>query len=402
MKILHVIPSLAARDGGPTKVTLEMCRALNRRGHEASIYTTNADGRGCLDVPLRRGIDVGGVEVVYFPINGGNYYKVSMAMRQALRENIPRFDVVHAHALYQFPSTAAAWHARRSGVPYVVQPHGCLDPYLYRRRVLRKRLYELVIERRNLAAAAAVHFASAEEMRLAQSLGLPLRGMVVPPGVEFEDGAAADSHTADTLWPELAGKTVLLFLSRINFKKGLDILAQAFGQIQRARPDTRLAIAGPDTDGYAAQVRGFLAAAGVLPATLFTGMLLGREKAAILRRASLFLLPSYSENFGVAVVEAMAAGLPVVISDRVNIWQEIAAARAGIAVEAAAGEVAKAALGLLNDPALAAAMGERGRRLARSQFSWFAAGDRLVQLYESTITARAAGTLRAGPTPAAG
>jgi glycosyltransferase involved in cell wall biosynthesis len=374
-----------------------MCRAMNQRGHQASVYATNADGEGCLDVPLCRGVDVRGVEVVYFPIDGGNYYKLSLSMSRALRDHVRRFDIVHVHSLYQFPSSAAAYHCRRLGVPYVIQPHGSLDPFLFKRRALRKRLYEFWIERRNLAAAAAVHFASAEEMRLAQSLGLKFRGAVVPLGVEVEDVTVADGHAADALWPELAGKTVLLFLSRINFKKGLAIVAKAFGRIHRARPDTRLVIAGPDTDGYGARVREWLAAAGVLDATTFTGMLLGEKKAALLQRASLFLLPSYSENFGLAIVEAMAAGLPVVISDRVNIWREIAAARAGVAVTPEAEQVATAALALLGDPAAARDMGERGRRLASERFSWRTTGDRLVQLYEEIIAARSSGALRAAP-----
>jgi len=152
MRILHVIPSLAPRDGGPAKAAIEMCRELLRRGEHTQIYTTSADGSGCLDVPLGWQTEVGGVTVTYFPINGSHYYKYSSALTAALRTNVSKFDVVDIDSLYQFPSTAAAHYCRKHGVPYIVRPHGALDPYLYRRHSLRKRLYEVLIERRNLAA----------------------------------------------------------------------------------------------------------------------------------------------------------------------------------------------------------------------------------------------------------
>lgn len=382
MRILHVIPSLALRDGGPSKAVIEMCRELRRRGHRPRIYTTNTDGDGCLTAPLERVTEVGGVEVVYFPVNSGHYYKLSSSLGSALKDTVGRFDAVHVHALYQFPSTAAAYHCRRCGIPYIVQPHGSLDPYLYRRHPLRKRLYEAMIERRNLSRAAAVLFTSAEEMALARSLGLRFRGAVVPLGVETKETTIGARDTLDRLWPELKGRRVLLFLGRIHPVKGLDVLARGFGELHRARSDIHLVIAGPDSVGYAVQVREWLAKEEALEATTFTGMATGESKAALLRCADLFVLPSYTESFGIAAVEAMAAGLPVVISNRVKIWREVAAARAGLIVNPDAGELAKAALMLLGDPLLAREIGARGVRLTREQFSWSAAGDGLIRLYQ--------------------
>lgn len=385
MRVLHVIPSIAARDGGPSKAVIEMCDALNRRGHDSQIYTTNVDGEGRLDVPLGQMVEVGGAKVTCFPVSGGHYFKVSAAMAAELKKNVGRFELVHAHALYQFPSSAAAHYCRKYAVPYVLQPHGSLDPYLYRRHTLRKRLYEALIERRNLAAAAAVLFTSAEEMSLAKMSGLSFYGAVVPLGVKLDEPAAGIERQADAIWPQLAGKRVVLFLGRITPVKALDILAPAFGELKRVHPDVHLVIAGPDIDGYAAQVRGWLAEARALDGVTFTGMVRGEKKAALLSRANLFVLPSYSENFGIAAGEAMAAGLPVVISNRVKIWREIHAAGAGLVVTPAAGEVANAMFALLDNPESAKEMGERGRRLMREKFSWRAAGDQLVALYERIV-----------------
>lgn len=385
MQILHVIPSLTARDGGPAKAAIEMCRELLRRGEHTQIYTTSDDGTGCLDVPLGWQTEVGGVTVTYFPINGSHYYKYSSALAAALRRNVSKFDLVDIDSLYQFPSTAAAHYCRKHGVPYIVRPHGALDPYLYRRHSLRKRLYAVLIERRNLAAAAAVHFTTTEEMRLAKLSGLRFRGAVASLGVEFEAAPEDWECIVNVTWPELRGKEVVLFLSRINFKKGLDILAHAFGRIHQERKDVQLVIAGPDNEGYGADVRKLLAAETCLSSVAFTGMVQGALKAALFKRARLFVLPSYTENFGIAVVEAMGASLPVVISNRVNIWREIAGAGAGLVVSPDAREVAKAMLMLLDNPSLAKEMGKHGRCLAREKFSWQVAGDQHLRLYQEVV-----------------
>jgi glycosyltransferase involved in cell wall biosynthesis len=385
MRILHVISSVAPRYGGPSKAVVEMCRELARRGERAEIYTTNVDVDGCLDVPLERAVEADGVRITYFPIEALSLYKISRPLAGALRSSIPDFDVVHVHSLYQFPATVAAHYCRRYEVPYIVRPHGTLDPFLYRRHRMRKWLYEALWERRNLAAAAAVHFTAEEEMELASSLGLHFRGVVVPLGVDLEEPPPSDCLMA-CFWPETAGKKVILFLGRINFKKGLDVLARAFGAIARDRNDVHLLVAGPDSEGYGSQVRHWLREEGVLHKATFVGMLAGERKGVALTQSAIFVLPSYTENFGIAVVEAMAAGLPVVISNRVNIWREVSRGGAGIIVEPQARATADAMNLLLGDPAMAARMGVCGSRLAREHFTWESAGAKLVELYRQVVS----------------
>jgi glycosyltransferase involved in cell wall biosynthesis len=250
MRILHVIPSLAARDGGPAKAAIETCRELLRCGEDVELYTTNADGGSYCDVPLGRAVRVRGVPVTYFPVVASYYYKISPRLASGLKTAVSGFDIVHINSLYQFPSTVAAYYCRRYGVPYVIRPHGTLDPFLFRRHRPRKWLYEILFERRNLRGAAAVHFTTMEELQLARSLGLRFRSLVAPLGVDFEEAPDDWEDILDSAWPELFGKEVVLFLSRINFKKGLDILARAFGRIHRERKQAQLVIAGPDNEGY--------------------------------------------------------------------------------------------------------------------------------------------------------
>lgn len=386
MRVLHVIPSVAPGFGGPSKAVVEMARAAIRRGVRAEIFTTNVDLRGSMEVPLCSPVQTEGVPVTYFPVDFSHYYKVSLTLASALRNAIPAQDLVEIHSLYQFPSTAAAHYSRRFGVPYLLGPHGALDPFLFRRHRPRKLVYELCAERHNLSAAARVHFTSQEEMELARRTGIRMKPAVVPLGVDADAPLSRDEDRICQRWPELRGRRTLLFLGRINFKKGLDILSSAFSQLARERTDLHLMIAGPDSAGYARRVRDWLRRAGVLDRVTFTGMLQGADKALAFSAATAFLLPSYTENFGIAVVEAMAASVPVIITRRVNIWREIVEAGAGMATEPRADEFSAAIRSLLDGPAAARAMGEAGRTLYLREYTWDTAGARLLDLYATVIS----------------
>jgi glycosyltransferase involved in cell wall biosynthesis len=388
LRILHVIASLAPRYGGPSQVCLELCGELARRGERVSIFTTDIDGAGRLDLPRQHPERAGGADVRSFPVQWPRRYVTSWPLARALRRAIPEHDIVHIHSLYLFPSTVAAHYCRRADVPYLVRPHGTLDPYMFRRHRARKWVYERLFEWRNLQRAAALHFTSLEEQELTRPLRLRAPGVVVPPGVHVERyaGPTAEGGTPAP-WEEAPGRRVIHFLGRLNFKKGLDLLARAFADLARRRRDLHLVLAGPDDEGYGREVRGWLAEAGVLERCTFTGMLLGAPKLAALHRADVFVLPSYSENFGVAVVEAMACGLPVVVSDRVNIWREIAQARAGRVVPCEAAAVTRGLAAVLDDPRRRD-MGERGRLLVAERFTWAAAGARMLAAYHGILNGR--------------
>ncbi len=389
MKILHVIASLAPRYGGPSKACLDLCREMARRGERVAIYTTNIDGNGELNVPLGLPVCRDGVEIRYFPVQPPRYYKFSLPLARALRTAIPQCDLVHIHSLYLFPSTAAAHYCRHYGIPYLIRPHGTLDPYLYGRHRRRKWIYERLFEWRNLNKAAAIHFTTVEEQELARPLGLKSPGVVVPIGMNLQDyDDAPPAGTFRAVHPEMHGQKIILFLGRLNFKKGLDLLAKAFGEVGRKRDDVHLVVAGPDDDGYGVQVRRWLKAEGVLEKSTFTGMLLGADKLAALRDADVFVLPSYTENFGIAVVESMAMGLPVVISNKVNIWREVVQAHGGLVVNCDVQEVGQALLTLLQAPALGKEMGKHGRQLVEERFTWEVVGEQMVQVDRQILSQR--------------
>jgi glycosyltransferase involved in cell wall biosynthesis len=305
-----------------------------------------------------------------------------------LRQKIPAVDLAHIHSLYLFHNLVAGHYCRRYGTPYLVRPQGILDPFIYRRHRWRKRLMEYLFENRNIRRAAALHFTAAEEAELAAPFSFQTPGLVVPLGINYDEFAVLpEPGSFRRRYPEIGDKPIILFFGRVNFKKGLDILARAFGAVARRRPDVHLVIAGPDNEGWGARVHTWLDAEGVLGRTTFTGMLLGPDKFAVLRDANLFVLPSYSENFGLAVVEAMAAGLPVIISDKVNIWREVDSAGAGRVIPCDAPALADQILNFLADPDEACGMGQKGRALVKERFQWPMIGRSLAEAYGRIIDA---------------
>ncbi len=398
LRVLHVTSGLAPRLGGPSKAALEMCQALAGRGLHVVLFTTNLDERGrwspfaapkVLEVPTDRSVHIGGLEIRYFPTKWPSRFVFSPAMASALRRRMREFDIIHVHSLYLFPTLAAAHYARRYGVPYIIRPHGTLDPYLRRRHRLRKMIYGWLIERRNLDSAAAVHFTSQDEADLVRPLGIKSPGLVVPLGVntaEFE--ALPPRGTYRGLHPWLQGKQLVVFLGRLTPKKGLDLLVRAFAQVARKFPDAHLVIAGPDDEDFSADVRTWLKQAGVFSRTSMPGMLLGAEKLALLADADVWVLPSYTENFGLAAVEAMACGIPVVLTDKINIHREVSRAHAGLVVACQAEALAGAISDVLLNHSLRLHLSAAARRLVHSQFTWDAAVTELIAAYGAISLSR--------------
>lgn len=392
MRILHVIPTLSPRYGGPAKACLEMGQILADRGHSVEIFTTNYDGFGHYTG--------GREETAYEPMNGVRirtfpvdlppaYFRASRPLARALRTEMAAFDLVHIHSLYLFTTLAAGHYAHRNGVPFILRPHGSLDPYIYRRRRGRKAIVEVLCQNRLFRRAAAVHYTAVEEQRLAEPYSFDAPAIVLPLGLHPDSYSLRPSlGTFRERHPETKGKRLLLFLGRINFKKGLDLVVEAFARVFSQRKDVHLVIAGPDNEGYQPQVETWLRQAGVLGCTTFTGMLTGATKLAALNDADLFLLPSYAENFGISVVEAMACGLPVLISDKVNIWREVQEGGAGEVEPCDADRFAERALAMLAEDQQQSVYGRRGIATVQDTFNWSKIAPRLEAAYQSVVENR--------------
>jgi glycosyltransferase involved in cell wall biosynthesis len=309
-------------------------------------------------------------------------------MKRFIDREIASFDVVHIHGLYRFPVSYAALAARRRKIPYIVQVHGQLDPYLYAqssRSVWFKRLYEKVFDIPNMNKAGAILFTAQEEQQRAAFLNLEAPKCVIPNGIDWRRYENLPRRGALRAKWGLENHKIVLFLGRLHHKKGLDLLIPAFAKLRQSCPQARLVIAGPADDGYGDQVRAWIDDHESRDFARFVGMLDPSDVIQAYIDADVFVLPSYTENFGMTVVEAMACQLPVVISDQVNIHAEIADAGCGLVVPCDAARIADALVRLLNDEHERKAMGVAGRRTARERFSWSTIVDDVIDQYDRVI-----------------
>lgn len=377
MKILHVVPTYvpAWKHGGPIRSVHGLCKALAARGHQVTVFTTDVDTEGA--VPVGRAVALDGVEVWYFPVAAPRRSYRSPQMDAALRRRVPDFDVVHLHSVFLWPTAAAARAARSAGVPYLVAPRGMLVGDLLRRRGRwRKALWLRFVERRNLARAAGLHVTADLEAEEARKLGLPLpRVFVVPNGIDPAPPPSEDTLSV-TVCGLLAGGPFLLYLGRLSWKKGLDRLIPALARV----PAAVLALAGNDEEKIRPKLEALAREAGVADRTVFLGPVDGADKAALLHRCAALVLPSYSENFGNSVLEAMAAGRPVAVTPEVGLAGVVREESAGIVTDGDPAVLGDALRALLADPDRAA-MGRRGAEAARRRFGWGAVAEEMEGVY---------------------
>ncbi|HWS99665.1 MAG TPA: glycosyltransferase [Pyrinomonadaceae bacterium] len=381
MKVLHVIPAVAARYGGPSRAVFEMCGAVAERGMKVLVATTDADGPGRLAVETGTPFMYEGVETIFFARRLSERFGYSRGLARWLKLNAGGFDVAHIHAVFSHPCVAAARACRLSRVPYVVRPLGSLDPWSMKQKPWRKRLLWHAAAGRMLREAAAVHYTTLEERRLAEStLGLT-GGVVIPLGVEAGDAAAGDFWHRN---PALGNGPYVLALTRLHPKKNLESLIAAFLSLS-ARGDFagwRLIVAGDGEDDYVARLK--RCAAGS-PRIVFTGWLGGEDKALALRGAELLALPSRQENFGLCVAEALARGVPVLVSRQVNLAAEIEEARAGWVTGMEQHELERALAEAMSDANERERRGRAGRDFAARHLAWPRVAAQLVALYQSII-----------------
>lgn len=271
-------------------------------------------------------------------------------------------------------------------MPYIVRPLGTLNEWgMVNRRPGLKRLSFELIEKRILDGAAAIHFTSEQEQREAAQLGVSGRSRVLPLGIDLSDFDVPPAANEFPSSIKIQGRCVILFLSRIDKKKGLDLLLPAFAQIRQHNLEAVLVVAGKGNQEFTTRLQEQAGKLGIAQDVLWPGFLAGREKLAAFAAATLFVLPSYSENFGIAALEAMAAGLPVIISDQVGFAPDVERADAGFVVPCNTGALTDALKVALSDPALRRQKGENARCLAHEKFSVQAMTRNLIALYEDVI-----------------
>jgi glycosyltransferase involved in cell wall biosynthesis len=383
LRILHVVPTYwpAVRYGGPIRSVHGLAVAQRCLGHDVHVYTTSMDGPGDLAVPLNTAVNVDGVQVWYFRVPRFRRLHVAPGLARQLRREITGFDVVHLHSVFLWPTWKAARAAEQAGVPYIVAPRGMLVRKIIRRRSRWLKLAWLaLIERHTLEHAARLHVTAlgeADELR-AQHFGrTPI--VTIPNGVTFPQSPQSLDQGPFKGLP----RRYALFLSRISWKKGLDRLIRAWQTV----PDLPLVIVGNDDEGYQHRLEALVRELGLAASVLFAGPASDEHKWALYTQAELFVLPSYSENFGIVVAEAMAMGCPVIVTPDVGASELVAQAGAGLITSGEPEQLAATVRRLLADPGARRAQGQAGREFARTQLSWEGIARRTCEMYRDALQA---------------
>ncbi|KAM3096452.1 hormogonium polysaccharide biosynthesis glycosyltransferase HpsP [Phormidesmis sp. 146-35] len=383
MRILQIVPSISLIYGGPSQMVMGLSTALASQGIKVTILTTDSNGdRGQppLDVPLETPVEQNGYEVYYFRCSPFRRYKFSLNLLRWLANHSHEYDLAHIHALFSPVSSMAARVARSQHLPYILRPLGTLDPADLQKKRQLKTLYATLLERPNLAGAAAVHFTSDQEAKISDRFGTLTQDLVIPLGVTLP--AMNQPIDIKEKFGIPGDRPLLLFMSRIDPKKGLDLLIPALEKLATEQ-DFQFVLAGanPQDPEFEAAIRDQIQQSNLGDRTTLTGFVSGSEKTALLQAADLFVLPSYYENFGIAVAESMAAATPVVISDQVHIWQDVQQAQAGWVTSCDIEALTSTLRTALSDRAEQQRRGKCAQEYAEKYYSWGAIADQMIHAY---------------------
>ena len=376
MRVLHVIPAVAPRYGGPSMAVVPMCDALMKSGVEALIVTTNADGGQRLSMPVGQSTVWQGLPALFFHRDFSESFKYSSGLAGWLRRHVAEFDIVHIHAVLSHSCLAAASACRAHRIPYVLRPLGTLAPWSLRQKAFRKRLMLAFGARRAILGAGAIHCTSDEERRGIERAFPGASVVVIPLGID-----ATFFDTSEVSEAERHNDPYVLALSRLHPKKNIEALIEAFNSVALTqRVPWRLVVAGTGEPRYVEQLQRFAKERDQNGRVSFPGWVDGARKRELLQRASMFALASLHENFGVSVLEALASGVPAVLSAEVDLAEAVRHARAGWIVEPSVDSIARGLSEAFRDEADRSARGRAARALAR-RYAWPAIATELVDLY---------------------
>jgi glycosyltransferase involved in cell wall biosynthesis len=385
VKILMVAPYLGSVYGGTYKAFIELVKTVNNfEKVTVDIITTNANGSGKLDVILEEWIHESNYKIKYFSCFHKYDFIISFSLLKWIFQHINEYKLVHTNTVFAPQILFIHWICQFVKIPYLVTPHGMLEPWAMSYKAWKKKLYYLFFEKPALKKARLIQTLASSESKQLNLLGIK-HSIVIPNGIhkrEFETPIKPDFFYQH--FPNTINKTLILFLGRIDPKKGLDLLAPAFAKAHKQFPQTHLIVAGPDSIGFMSKAHNYFANSGCLDAVTFTGMLTGQLKYAALAAASLYVAPSYSEGFSMSVLEGMASGLPCIITTGCN-FPEAATAKAAHVVDINTDAIADALIECLSDPPKAKEMGDRARDFIFANYTWERAAKKLIDVYQTII-----------------
>jgi len=380
MKILQVVPSYSPSWGGPSKVVHDLTKQLSSRGLDVDILTTCSDGE--LLYPVQNGVNLIAFKRNYLSKLWTGF---SWEIYGFLRESIKEYDLIHIHELWHYPHLMSSRFALNNNIPYLIAVHGELEDWCLGHKRFKKQLYSLSIQKNLLRKARNIHaLTSNEKLSINKYLNNELEDIItIPNGINLVEFSSLPHRGGfKRQYAQLIDGNYILFMGRINIKKGLDILIEAFKCLANEYKELYLVIAGPDNEGYAQELRELLKYTKLANKTIFTGMLTGEDKLQAFVDAELLVLPSYSEGFPIVLIEAMACGVPVVMSNKAGISREVELNKAGVIVETNPESLYKGIKNLLDHEELRKKVAENGKRFVKNNYDIEKITDKLIEVYE--------------------
>lgn len=385
MKILMITPYLSPVYGGITKIVQEVVEGLARQGCEVDLLTTDAKLPSDVDYIPNQWIKRDGYRVCYC----ASVYRFDLIFSASLLswlwKNIDNYHLIHTNTIFSPLMTVVFFMCRLKRKPYIVTPHGMLEPWAFQHRSGKKKPYYNLLEKSNLNGAIALQGTASVETENIKSFNLKPQVFFVPNGLHPED--FINLPTPEIFYqrfPETRDKTLIIFLARLHPKKGLDLLAPAFAEVKKQYANTHLIIAGPDNEGFLPMLKNHFIEAGCMESVTFTGMLRGEIKYSALSAADIYVAPSYSEGFSMSVLEGMASNLPSVITKGCN-FPEAEEAQAAKVVDIDVKSITSALLWCLSHPEEAQGMADRGRKFILDNYTWDQVARKLMSQYDRLL-----------------
>ena len=378
LRIVHYSPGIRLALGGVVRAVLDWCTVLAARGHDVTLATFDSP-----DIPPDWNGQPGKPKVVWLPparIPNGLVGAEAVRHWEEFLAESTEGQVVHLHCPWTASNSQMSRVARKLGVPYLVSTHGMLNDWSMSQRGLKKRLFLWTLGRRYMCRATRLHYTATAERDQAQKWTPGPRAAVLPYLVDLSPfrNLPGPEAAGNAFAPVRIDKPKILFLSRLHEKKGVHTLIDAAGLMKKSGRAFQLLIAGPEDSEYAKGLHRQVEQLQLKDVVNFLGMVAGVEKISLYQAADVFVLPTFQENFGLVLLESLAAGTPVVTTRGTDIWQEIAGAGQAV-VENTAEKLAEAIGKLLDDPARAKELGESGRAWALTRFDT----DKLAAEYEN-------------------
>ena len=389
MKILHLAPSYypAFSFGGPILSVHNINKVIAQKGHLLDVLTTNAGLNKREDVVLNRWIDLDGLKVKYKSFWGYEHYNFSIPYLRESLHIAKNYDIIHITSVWNFPAFAGSLSAIKAGKPFIISPRGELIKeavFIKSKRV--KWFYYNFIAKYYLKRAGAIHTTSEKEKKDLTDLNLDVKDYLVPNGInvsDFENLPSKGEFKSRYLKGKLGD--YFLFLGRLDREKGLDILLQAYSRLVEHYSKINLVLVGPDSNGYKSKLEGMIKRLNLKENVVFTGLLSGEEKLSALVGAKALILPSYSENFGMVILEAMACGTPVIVSDKAGISEIVQKYDAGIVTQTNSESIYKSLKEIIDNFSLIGKFRRNGEKILKD-FSTENSAIRMINIYEQLIS----------------